>query len=106
ALRAELDGGVDTFLTESGLSQDADLELVGDYLFEELAAEGTNERGFVSGSGVRHLLDRFHRALGIARETTRKSFEEDLREGDAAWAGAWQTVSIWSASGRRSNSPR
>lgn len=95
ALRAELAGGVDTFLTESGLSQDADLELVGDYLFEELAAEGTNERGFVSGSGARQLLDRFHRALGSARETTRKSFEEDLRELDGDVAARHQLVTAW-----------
>src|SRR5690625_6730923 len=58
ALRAELAGGVDTFLTESGLSQDADLGVVGDYLFEELAAEGTHERGVGAGSGARPASDR------------------------------------------------
>src|SRR5699024_3645681 len=59
------------------------------------AAEGTNERGFVSGSGARHLLDRFHRALGSARETTRKSFEEDLRELDGDVAARHQLVTAW-----------
>lgn len=95
ALRAELAEGVDTFLTETGLHQDADLESVGDYLFEELAAEGTNERGFVSGGGARQLLDRFHRALGSARETTRKAFEEDLRKLDGDVAARHQLVTAW-----------
>lgn len=94
-LRTELAKGVDAFLTETGLYQDADLELVGEYLFEELAAEGTNERGFVSSAGARQLLDRFHRALGSARETTRKAFEEDLRELGDDVAARHQLVTAW-----------
>lgn len=93
-LRTELAEGVDTFLTETGLYQDADLELVGDYLFEELAADGPNERGFVSGGGARQLLDRFHRALGSTRETTRKAFEQDLRKLDDV-AARHQLVTAW-----------
>ena len=80
ALRTELAESVDTFLTETGLHQDTDLELVGDYLFEEMALDGPNRRGFVSGAGARTLLDRFHRTLGSTRETTRKAFEEDRSE--------------------------
>ncbi|WP_017585945.1 DNA repair ATPase [Nocardiopsis ganjiahuensis] len=94
-LRAELAEGVDTFLTETGLYQDTDLELVGDYLFEELAADGPSERGFVSGAGARQLLDRFHRALGSTRETTRKAFEEDLRRLGGDVAARHQLVTAW-----------
>ncbi|GHC96606.1 hypothetical protein GCM10007079_49450 [Nocardiopsis terrae] len=94
-LRGELAEGVDAFLTDTGLYQDVDLELVGDYLFEELAADGPAERGFVSGAGARQLLDRFHRALGSTRETTRTSFEEDLRRLDGDLAARHQLVTAW-----------
>ncbi|MBQ1084322.1 DNA repair ATPase [Nocardiopsis sp. B62] len=95
ALRTELAEGVDAFLTDTGLYQDADLELVGDYLFEELALDGAAERGFVSGAGARQLLDRFHRALGSTRETTRKAFEEDLRGLGEDLAARHQLVTAW-----------
>ncbi|NYH52396.1 hypothetical protein HNR06_001985 [Nocardiopsis arvandica] len=94
-LRAELAAGVDGFLTGTGLHQDADLDLVGEYLFEEIASETPGERGFVSGAGARLLLDRFHRALGSARETTRRAFEEDLRELDGDLAARHQLVTAW-----------
>ena len=95
ALRTELAESVDTFLTETGLHQDTDLELVGDYLFEEMALDGPNRRGFVSGVGARTLLDRFHRALGSTRETTRKAFEEDLRGLGDDVAARHQLVTAW-----------
>ncbi|WP_306369020.1 DNA repair ATPase [Nocardiopsis sp. CC223A] len=95
ALRTEIAGAVDAFLTDTGLYQDADLDLVGDYLFEELAADGPTERGFVSGAGARTLLDRFSRALGSTRETTRKSFEEDLRRLGDDLAARHQLVGAW-----------
>ncbi|GAA1447806.1 DNA repair ATPase [Nocardiopsis tropica] len=94
-LRTELAGAVDAFLTDSGLHQDADLELVGEYLFEELAADSPAERGFVSGAGARRLLDRFHRTLGSTRETTRAAFAEDLRKLDGDLAARHQLVSAW-----------
>ncbi|MEE2039438.1 DNA repair ATPase [Nocardiopsis sp. CT-R113] len=94
-LRTELAAAVDAFLTDSGLHQDADLELVGEYLFEELAADSPTERGFVSGAGARTLLDRFHRALGSTRETTRAAFDEDLRKLDGDLAARHQLVSAW-----------
>ena len=95
ALRAELAGSVDSFLVETGLYQDTDLDLVGEYLFEELALDGPNERGFVSGAGARTLLDRFHRALGSTRETTRKAFEEDLRRLGDDVSARHQLVTAW-----------
>ena len=95
ALRTELAEAVDTFLTETGLHQDTDLEPVGDYLFEEMALDGPNRRGFVSGAGARTLLDRFHRALGSTRETTRKAFEEDLRGLGDDVAARHQLVTAW-----------
>ncbi|MFE3460958.1 DNA repair ATPase [Nocardiopsis aegyptia] len=94
-LRGELARGVDAFLTETGLYQDAELDLVGEYLFEELAADGPSERGFVSGAGARLLLDRFHRALGSAQETTRRAFAEDLRRLDGDVAARHQLVTAW-----------
>ncbi|KOX11346.1 DNA repair ATPase [Nocardiopsis sp. NRRL B-16309] len=94
-LRGELARGVDAFLTETGLYQDTELDLVGEYLFEELAADGPSERGFVSGAGARLLLDRFHRALGSAQETTRRAFAEDLRRLDGDVAARHQLVSAW-----------
>lgn len=94
-LRAELAAAVDGFLTDTGLHQDADLELVGEYLFEELAADSPAEHGFVSGAGARTLLDRFHRALGSTRETTRSAFTEDLRALDGDLAARYQLVAAW-----------
>ncbi|WP_304452315.1 DNA repair ATPase [Nocardiopsis sp. YSL2] len=94
-LRGELARGVDAFLTETGLYQDTELDLVGEYLFEELAADGASERGFVSGAGARLLLDRFHRALGSAQETTRRAFAEDLRRLDGDVAARHQLVTAW-----------
>ncbi len=94
-LRAELAAGVDGFLIGTGLHQDADLDLVGEYLFEEIAERRPGGRGFVSGSGARALLDRFHRALGSARETTRKAFEEDLRALDGDLPARHQLVAAW-----------
>ncbi|RKS06255.1 dynein-related subfamily AAA family protein [Nocardiopsis sp. Huas11] len=94
-LRAELARGVDAFLTETGLYQDTELDLVGEYLFEELAADGPSEQGFVSGAGARLLLDRFHRALGSAQETTRRAFAEDLRSLGGDVAARHQLVSAW-----------
>ncbi|MDE3723083.1 DNA repair ATPase [Nocardiopsis sp. N85] len=95
ALRTEFAGAVDVFLTDTGLYRDTDLDLVGEYLFEELAADTPTERGFVSGAGARTLLDRFSRALGSTRETTRKSFEEDLRRLGDDLAARHQLVSAW-----------
>ncbi|WP_285733065.1 DNA repair ATPase [Nocardiopsis sp. ATB16-24] len=94
-LRAELAAGVDDFLVENGLAQDTDLDLVGEYLFEELALDTPNERGFVTGAGARLLLDRFRRALGSAQETTRRAFEEDLRRLDGDLAARHQLVTAW-----------
>ena len=95
ALRTELAGAVDAFLTGTGLYPDADLDLTADYLFEELAADGPAERGFVSGAGARTLLDRFSRALGSTREATRKSFEEDLRRLGDDVAARHQLIGAW-----------
>ncbi len=95
ALRAELAAAVDGFLTDTGLHQEADLDLVGEYLFEEIAAEGPGERGFVTGAGARLLLDRFHRAVGSARESTRRAFEEDLRALDGDLNARHQLVAAW-----------
>jgi hypothetical protein len=95
ALRGELARGVDAFLTDTGLYQDTELELVGEYLFEELAADGPAERGFVSGAGARLVLDRFHRALGSAQETTRRAFTGDLRRLEGDVAARHQLVSAW-----------
>ncbi len=95
ALRGEVAGAVDAFLTDTGLHQDADLDLVADYLFEELACDGPAERGFVSGAGARTLLDRFSRALGSTRETTRKSFEDDLRRLGDDLAARHQLTTAW-----------
>ncbi|MEV2278413.1 DNA repair ATPase [Nocardiopsis sp. NPDC049922] len=95
ALRTELAEGVDAFLTETGLFQDTDLELVGEYLFEELAEGSRAAAGFVTGAGARTLLDRFHRALGSTRETTRKAFEDDLRALDGDLSARHQLVTAW-----------
>ncbi|MCY9786289.1 DNA repair ATPase [Nocardiopsis sp. EMB25] len=95
ALRTELAEGVDAFLTGTGLYQDTDLELVGEYLFEELAEGSRTSSGFVSGAGARLLLDRFHRALGSTRETTRKAFEDDLRTLEGDLAARHQLVTAW-----------
>ena len=49
----------------------------------------------MSGAGARLLLDRFHRALGSAQETTRRAFAEDLRRLDGDVAARHQLVSAW-----------
>ncbi|MBB6118437.1 DNA repair ATPase [Nocardiopsis algeriensis] len=95
ALRTELAEAVDGFLTGTGLHQDADLDLVAEYLFEELALDSPGERGFVSGASARALLDRFHRALGSSRATTRRAFEEDLRALGGDLPARYQLVSAW-----------
>ncbi|MBE2998864.1 DNA repair ATPase [Nocardiopsis sp. HNM0947] len=94
-LHTELAEAVDTFLTDTGLLPGTDLDLVGEYLFEELAADSASERGFVSGAPARTLLDRFHRALGGSRETTRKAFADDLRALEGDLAARYQLVTAW-----------
>lgn len=80
AVAAELAAAITAFVTDSELSGHlADLDLAGEYLFEELASAPT---GFVTGAGARRLLDRFHRALGGPRSKAGKEFEDDLRALD------------------------
>ncbi|HEX8344600.1 MAG TPA: DNA repair ATPase [Actinoplanes sp.] len=93
--RAGLDrGGLDRVgLDRAGLSA-AEPELLGEYLFEELA--GT-PAGWVTSAGARTLLDRFHRALGGPQSPAGREYAEDLRALGDDLAARHQLVTAWLA---------
>ncbi|MBB3039517.1 DNA repair ATPase [Hoyosella altamirensis] len=93
ALARELNGAVAAFVEERRIPvADADLELVGEYLFEELA---TGAPRFVTSSGARTLVDRFHRALGGSVAKSRLDFDEDLRSLADDVTARYQLVRAW-----------
>jgi hypothetical protein len=90
-LRSSLSEVALAFLTGTGLPT-ADPELLGEYLFEELA--GT-PAGWVTSAGARTLLDRFHRALGGPQSPTGHEYDEDLRTLGDDLAARHQLVTAW-----------
>ncbi|MFI9452243.1 DNA repair ATPase [Amycolatopsis sp. NPDC052450] len=81
ALARELTEAMTAFATSSGLT--LDLELAGEYLFEELA---DGSPGFVTSGGARTLLDKFR--------LDRRSFAEDLRALEDL-ADRYQLAEAW-----------
>ncbi|MCW4355879.1 DNA repair ATPase [Hoyosella sp. YIM 151337] len=93
ALADELSAAVTRFSAAHDiLVAPGDQELVGEYLFEELAAGSAR---FVSSNGARTLLDRFHRALGGAAAKSRMDFDEDLRALEGDVSARLQLVRAW-----------
>jgi ATPase involved in DNA repair/AAA domain (dynein-related subfamily) len=93
ALAAELTSAIASFAAGAGLAEQlADLDLAGEYLFEELS---TAPFGFVTSAGARSLLDRFRRALGGPRSKSGREFDEDLRALADNLAARHQLVSAW-----------
>jgi hypothetical protein len=68
------------------------VNLVGEYLFEELAA---GPDGFVTSGGARDLLTGFRRALGGARSKSRQEFTADVRALGDDLAARHQLVTAW-----------
>jgi hypothetical protein len=90
---AELSSAIASFVAGAGLAdQMTDLDLAGEYLFEELS---TAPFGFVTSAGARHLLDRFQRALGGPRSKAGREFDEELRALDHDLAARHQLASAW-----------
>ncbi|RSN17655.1 DNA repair ATPase [Streptomyces sp. WAC 05977] len=81
ALARELAEAMTAFATSSGLT--LELELAGEYLFEELADASP---GFVTSGGARTLLDKFR--------LDRRSFAEDLRALEDL-ADRYQLAEAW-----------
>ncbi|MGX6604581.1 DNA repair ATPase [Micromonosporaceae bacterium Da 78-11] len=87
-LAAELGAAADAYLIGAGLTGPGiarESGEVGEYLVEELA---TGPAGFVTGTGARRLLERFHRAQtsGLA---------DDLRALADDHAARWQLTVAW-----------
>nr|WP_187361116.1 DNA repair ATPase [Phytoactinopolyspora mesophila] len=97
ALCAELQEAVDAFVGPVGLaSDDGEIALAGEYLFEELADPGA---GFVTSAGAKKLLDGFRRALSRRSGSgSRQAFEDDLRALESDLAARHQLVHAWLSS--------
>ncbi|SBT50268.1 DNA repair ATPase [Micromonospora auratinigra] len=92
-LQAELAGRAEHWLRDAGLpGPAAECDLVGAYLFEELARAPF---GFVTGAGARGLLERFRRALGGPQAAASGQFDEDLRALGDDLASRYQLVEAW-----------
>ncbi|MCK9903460.1 DNA repair ATPase [Frankia sp. Cpl3] len=106
-LRAELAVAVAQFLTGTGtgtgrerpsaladltalVEQFGGVDIVGEYLFEELAGEPA---GFVTSAAARELHARFRRALGELGVSD--SFDHDLRTFDDDLAARYQLAAAW-----------
>jgi hypothetical protein len=90
-VQASLAASAADFLAGAGLPS-ADSELLGEYLFEELA--GT-PAGWVTSAGARTLLDRFHRALGGPQSPAGREYDDDLRALGDDLAARYQLVTAW-----------
>jgi hypothetical protein len=67
-------------------------DLVGEYLFEELAV---GPAGFVTSAGARDLLTGFRRAVGGARSKSRQEFTTDVRALGDNLVARHQLVTAW-----------
>jgi hypothetical protein len=99
AVYAELAAAIGEFLRDAGLpGRDAglagagDVDLAGEYLFEELSGAPF---GFVTSAAARTLLKRFRRALGGARSKSGQELDDDLRALGDDLAARHQLVSAW-----------
>ena len=91
-LQAALAAQALAFHTAAGLPGGSDADLLGEYLFEELAGPPV---GWVTSAGARTLLDRFHRALGGPQSPTGREYDEDLRALGGDLAARHQLVAAW-----------
>ncbi|MET8147563.1 DNA repair ATPase [Actinoplanes sp. NPDC049668] len=66
--------------------------LVGEYLVEELAS---TPAGFVTGTGARALVERFHRALGSGPAAAARDYADDLRALAGDLTARRQLVTAW-----------
>ena len=81
-LAAELSARIEKFANRTGVPA---ARAAGGYLVEELAGPG----GFVTGSGARTLVEKFHRAVGGPQLT------DDLRALDGDLAARHQLATAW-----------
>ncbi|GAA3726436.1 DNA repair ATPase [Salinactinospora qingdaonensis] len=102
-LADELGGAVAAFTRTTGLpTQPSGEELVGEYLFEELAAQ---PEGFVTGPGAQELVERFQRHLGGPDAAARREFDADLAALDTDLTARHQLTHAWLASFRSTTAP-
>ncbi|WP_245646924.1 DNA repair ATPase [Microtetraspora niveoalba] len=93
-LRAELASAAAGFLRDRGLRPE-DADPAGDYLFDELAAAGTDDGSgavrFTTGPLARRLVERFRAALG----TSAGEFDDEIRALGDDLAAAHQLATAW-----------